>query len=71
MIPRPSNGYGGGPGPTLHGEPSYGELREQAAQLLHRLEHDLRDLGQRQHTGIAAIVAECEQVVAEIKAELQ
>lgn len=46
------------------------ELRELAYELLRRIEHELDDLGEANDSRIAATVAECERVLADIKEHL-
>ena len=47
------------------------DLRELTYELLRKIEHKLGGLGDIDDRSIAATVAECEQVLAEIKAQLK
>ncbi len=46
------------------------KLRELAFELVRKIEHDLGDLSDVADTGISATVAECQQLLVEIKADL-
>jgi hypothetical protein len=46
------------------------EMRELAYELLRKIEHELGDLGGASDASIAATVAECQQTLADIKANL-
>ena len=57
-------------GPTLSAADPQ-ELRELTYELLRKIEHKLGGLTDIDDRSIAATVAECEQVLAEIKAQLK
>ena len=61
---------GGGRPPMRH-QPSIQELRELAYELLRRIEHQLGDIRRENDARIADTIAECEEVLSEIKAHLQ
>jgi len=46
------------------------KLRELAFELVRKIEHELGDLNDGADAGISATVAECQQLLVEIKADL-
>ncbi len=68
---RIENGTRLGDGSAMHSQSPDRDLRELAYELLRKIEHQLGDLSRVSDPGIAVTVAECEQLLADIRVQLK